>query len=317
MKKINPHTIYIPLLLIALGICFWFNHKLNVSNRRFLEMNRIIRYDNDIVATSNVAIYSNIHEISRSDTTQAKHKEKADTLLQITQDFCDFLNGVEKELVAFSGGIDVKRTDGLPIDRNSYWLSNHFFDAEKSMKLENKYRIFCKKQIQTLDNQRDKDEIEKSLLLVDSSFWHDLPFLSVSSNITMLKVLRNVATVRATAFLNLYHKKAQNGYCDDYYLPFMIAPNTNMVYEGERFKGALGFCLTGCSFKRSGVNFFVDGKQITYFEDGFPYYISPKNSVGKKKIHLEMKIINPLTGQEIISQKDYTYRVLPRNNKAD
>jgi hypothetical protein len=315
MKKINPHFVYLPLLCAALGLCFWFNQKLNVTNRRMLEMNRTIRNNNEIIETSNAVISDRIREILHGDTTKNKIDVKADSLLEITQQFCDYVRETEAGLNSLAGGPDVKRTDGQPVERNCYRLSAQYFDAQKLTELENTYQVFCKNQIQTLGNQRYKEEIEKSLLLVDSSFWKDLPNLSVSSSITMLSVLRNIATIRATAFLNLYHKRADNGYCDDFYLPFAIAPTTNMVYEGERFKCGLGFCLTPCSFQKSGVKFFVNGKQVTHFEDGFPYYLSPSNEIGEKKLRLEMRIRNPLTGHEEIAKKDYTYHVLPKTCK--
>lgn len=130
----------------------------------------------------------------------------------------------------------------------------------------------------------------------------------------ILEELKTIIKLDEFYILSYFYKNADwDCWKEDYWWKLGIHLNQHNVYVGDVIDGEVGLFLPSrylCG--RRNFEFYVDGKLLPLNKEGIPYYKTVANKIGKKKLNVECRILNPLTQEIYKTKKEYSIIVMPK-----
>lgn len=314
----EPRQLMINLMYLVLTALLALNVSAEIINA-FFSLNSGIKSSNVIVSSSNEKIkgaidkqadaYKNpINEGFRNDAVKA---------IEISKEFCTYMDGVTSELTEKAGGPDTEHyKDGRPKHFKDKDVTTRWFIMEKKGdEIEAKVRETREKLLNVIRDPKDKEVIAKSMPLnieelpAGVKSWVELKFkqMPVAAVMPLFTKMQADAKTSETAILNYLAGKVNGNDIKFDNFKVAIAPKTGYVIAGEKFEADV-YLAAFSSNPGTGVSINVNGQGLA-LKEGVAHYETTSNEIGKKTVNATANIVNPLTKETKSVKGEFTYEV--------
>ncbi len=325
----EPRQLMINLMYLVLTALLALNVSAEVMNA-FFSLDKGLKNSNQIVDSTNDQILANINKQADSykNERNEKFRQAAIEANNITTDFSDFVDDVQKQLFEAAGGASdddptkPKRDKDKDVTTRLLVLGPEE-KPENALgpKLEQKINETRTKLLALVDNNPD---IEKSLPLKledwqsqkaadKKTSWSDWKFrqMPVAACFPLLTKIQADAKASSTTVLNhLFKQVSGEEIRFDAFEPVISAPK-GYIIKGERYSADV--FLSAYSTSSSGnTRISVNGSSLPV-KDGKASYETVGSRLGENKFSVKIDVTNPLTQETKSYSKDFSFEVGERS----
>ncbi len=313
----EPRQLMINLMYIVLTALLALNVSAEVLHA-FFSMDNSMSESNRLMDGSNRKLADAISDQADAYAQFEPYKEKAKKVQVIATEFFDLVEKMKTELVEAAGGIG---DDNMPLRKADKDIPTRLLVLEgRGEILKNKVLETRENLLSLIEDLEAKAIISRAIPLKikdippgsDKKDWTTFHFqqMPVAAVMPMLTKFQNDVKVAETAILNHFADKLNvTTVKPDQFTP-VIASDKNYVIRGEQFKGEI--FLAAYSSTADNISVSVDGRPLEVNE-GKAIFTSIPSTNGNKQHEMTIRLTNPLTGEEEIFSKQFTYEVGERS----
>lgn len=249
----------------------------------------------------------------------------AQDVLQKTTDVCETLNQMKLDMVNLSGGWDKKNHKKPKDGKNDHVVVKYMIKEENADRLKN----IINQHIDYLNNLSDLRfdylavDGEKDPYFYDDPNQSDKPYgiLNFDNHVPLVAAMSTISGYQSSLITDcsdiidvLFNTVGADQLKFDIVRP-LLTSDSNMVVAGMNYRADL---FLGASSSAIIPKMFIDGKEIKVSQDGIGQVSLPtpvnvkfdKDGVSLQKIKATIKQLNPATGEEIVTDRFFEYKIV-------
>lgn len=320
----EPRQLMINLMYLVLTALLALNISAEVMNA-FFTLDTGIKNSNAIIDNSNTQILNGI-----SKQADAYKNEQNDAYLaaartsdSLTLAFTKYVDEVRKELFEAAGGPG-KKDPSQPKRIKDKDVTTRLFVMQPPQGrglgpvLEQRILDLRKSYLNLVENDANLTsslplDITEEWKKSDKKSWADFMFMQmpVAAVFPILRKIENDARASNAAVLNYFFEKVSGEDIKfDAFEPVVSAAK-GYVIRGERYTADV-FLSAFSTSAGDNTKIYVNGANLP-MKDGKAVYETVTSQIGTKQYNVEIKVVNPLTGEEKSYKKTFEYEVGERS----
>lgn len=288
MKNARIHLIYLAIIGF-LAYQYWANLKSEkVSNMLNDEVGQYLKLEDNVTKESTEKLIGTIgrHVSAYASPVNLNYQLKTQEIYKKTLALTQQIEQIKK-----GNSISEQNIDDIKKGINQWQNLLFVYDTTNQKELNEKY--LTKK------------------LLENTLFWHKMKDCPLQQTQTYLTLTQKQIEMDRLTILNYYSN--QIGGTDivcNFGISIVVAPNKFSWFEGDTFDADI-YAVEHIKPFTNEIAFFVNGKGLKV-HDEVAHFVDSNLTAGKKKIKVELRLKNSLTGQYASFFKEFEYEVLPK-----
>jgi gliding motility-associated protein GldM len=320
----EPRQLMINLMYLVLTALLALNISAEVMNA-FFTLDTGIKNSNTIIDNSNTQILTGI-----SKQADAYKNPQNDAFLaaarssdSLTSEFVKYVDDVRKRLFDAAGGPS-KYDPNQPVRIKDKDVTTRMFVMTPPQgegvgpQLEERIRNTRKTFLDLVGNDEKLStslplDISEDWKRSDKKSWSDFTFMQmpVAAIFPILRKIENDARASNSAVLNYFFEKVSGEEIKfDAFEP-VVSASKGYVIRGEKYSADV-FLSAFSTSAGDNTKIYVNGASLPVRE-GKASYETVTSQIGTKQYNVEIKVINPLTGEEKSYKKTFEYEVGERS----
>ncbi|MDR2402163.1 MAG: gliding motility protein GldM [Cytophagales bacterium] len=245
--------------------------------------------------------------------------------LHKTEEICNSLTQMKTDMVMRSGGWDKKNPKKPKDGKNDHVVVKYMIKEENSERLKNlvNSHIDYLNKLSNFHFEHIAVDGEHDPYFCDDPNQAGKPYglLNFDNHVPLVAAMSTISGYQSTLIAScsdvidvLYNSVGADQLKFDIVRP-LLASDSNMVVAGMNYKASL---FLGASSSAIIPKMFIDGKELKVSKDGIGDISLPtsanvkfdKDGISVQKIKATIKQLNPSTGEEIVTEKFFEYKIV-------
>lgn len=294
---------------------------LNVSAEilnAFMAMDDSISESSALVGRSNERILGAIQAQAEAYEQFTPWREKAEAVQEISAAFEQYVAVIRDELITASGGLDDQQ---LPVGiKDKDTPTRLLIDEGRGDRLEAEIERVRAALLAIIDDPAERERLAASIPLevkalpadTDKKSWAQFYFhqMPVAAVLPLLTKLQNDVKVAETSLLNYFFAKTDAETIKPDAFEAVVAADKSYVIRGEALTAEI--FLGSYSSTADNIAISIDGRDYPV-RNGKAVFTARPDRIGPHDFMANIKVTNPITGEEKVYQKRFAYEVGERS----